>query len=349
MLKKISRTRFLLLVAALPLIVVGVDTAAVFAPASDDNIPHSLQLLALIQQEAPAAYIVPKTLRRNDISALRELEGGHWKNGLAAFRASDMDVAAEHFSALAGNEQLSAGDRAAAAFWAYRAYSKAGDDASAAVYLDMAANEVPGFYSIIAAHISGKGTMAAEYAAKPDTVSLYPMPKWTPASGYKVEPALLFAIMRQESEFNPGAQSPKGAVGVMQLMPATANAMAHNIRVSGSISEPSVSMALGQQYLQHLMEISGIKNNLVFLLAAYNAGPGMLDKWLHNISYKDDPLLFIESIPYNTTRDYVVNVIGNYWIYSELFGSGEHTSLNLISEGNWPLYMGSGKQLTAKN
>jgi soluble lytic murein transglycosylase-like protein len=167
-----------------------------------------------------------------------------------------------------------------------------------------------------------------------------------PASGYKVEQALLFAIMRQESKFNPNAAGSGGARGLMQLMPATAHAMARSIKLSGSIASPAVNMALGQQYLQSLMDTDSVGNNLVFLLVAYNAGPVVLEKWQDTIAYNQDPLLFIESIPYGVTRDYVVNVIGNYWVYSELFGNN-NPSLAMVAKGGWPLYAGMVKEQVA--
>src|SRR6185369_338350 len=129
-------------------------------------------------------------------------------------------------------------------------------------------------------------------------------------------------------------------MGVMQLMPSTAQAMARNIKLPGSTSmaEPAVSMALGQQYLKQLMEAPNVQNNLVFLLASYNAGPVAVEKWQQQIVYNKDPLLFVESIPYAATRDYVVNVIGSYWVYGDLFGDAEHGSVAMISQGEWPLY-----------
>jgi len=191
--------------------------------------------------------------------------------------------------------------------------------------------------------------MALEYAQNGEEASdaLYPMPRWAPTSGYSIEPALLFAIMRQESGFNPKAKSPAGALGVMQLMPATAHAMARTSRVSGLSIEPSVSMTLGQTYIERLMETPFIGDNLVFLTASYNAGPGTVAEWKHSLSYNNDPLLFIESIPYGETREYVTQVIGNYWVYSELLGDTNPSAVSALSEGQWPLYDGSDKHLAS--
>jgi soluble lytic murein transglycosylase-like protein len=174
----------------------------------------------------------------------------------------------------------------------------------------------------------------------------YPMPRWTPTAGYRIAPSLLFAIMRQESGFNPNARSASGALGVMQLMPATASAMARSERLSALSSKPSVSMALGQSYLEHLMGRYMIGDNLVFLTAAYNAGPGAVINWEHKLHYNNDPLLFIESIPFSQTRDYVVHVMGNYWVYSQLLG-GYDASVAAVSSGQWPRYARTDKELAS--
>jgi soluble lytic murein transglycosylase-like protein len=172
----------------------------------------------------------------------------------------------------------------------------------------------------------------------------FPLPHWTPTSGYRLEPALLFAIMRQESGFNPNAKSASGAMGVMQLMPATAHAMAADARMKLS-PEPAVSMTLGQHYLERLMSIPAISDNLVYIIASYNAGPGSVISWQKNVRVNDDPLLFVESIPASQTRDYVVHVIGNYWVYSALMGGYDSASVTALAGNRWPRYERSGKQM----
>ncbi len=167
----------------------------------------------------------------------------------------------------------------------------------------------------------------------------FPVPNWEPHAGYQVEKALLLAIMRQESGFNPNARSSAGAMGLMQLMPATAAAMQRGSKQLGSSSlDPSVNITLGQRYLEHLMDTDHIGDNLVYLMAAYNAGPGSLQNWLRNESGDHDPLLFIESIPFDQTRDYVVNVMANYWVYSELLDVATPDSLQALASGQWPRY-----------
>jgi len=96
-------------------------------------------------------------------------------------------------------------------------------------------------------------------------------------------------------------------------------------------------MALGQDYVKHLLANDLVEGNLIFMLTAYNAGPGRLQEWKKSIEYKNDPLLFIESIPYPETRNYVMQVMTNYWIYSELTGSTTKSAKAILS-GSWPSY-----------
>lgn len=175
----------------------------------------------------------------------------------------------------------------------------------------------------------------------------FPLPSWEPASGYQVERALLFAIMRQESGFNPNARSSAGAMGLMQLMPATVSAMTKNSHQIGQSFDPSINIALGQSYIEHLMSTPSIGDNLIYMMAAYNAGPGNVQNWLRRDRAESDPLLFVESIPYAQTREYVVHVIANYWVYSQLLGQEKPMSLTALAAGNWPRYEGAERQLVS--
>jgi len=166
----------------------------------------------------------------------------------------------------------------------------------------------------------------------------YPIPNWQPEGGFKVSPALIFALMRQESGFHATAVSPGGALGLMQLMPQTASLMQKSMnKTLGIVTEPTVNMMLGQHYVQNLLDNNLVSGNLVYLLAAYNAGPAHLQEWKENAALKNDPLLFIESIPYAQTRNYVMQVMTNYWIYSELTGEADNSVASLM-QGKFPSY-----------
>ena len=81
-----------------------------------------------------------------------------------------------------------------------------------------------------------------------------------------------------------------------------------------------------------------IGNNLFFMLAAYNAGPGNLMNWLDEMDFNGDPLLFIESIPRRETRQYVERVMASLWIYRQRLGQAD-PSLAEVADGDWPSYV----------
>jgi len=171
----------------------------------------------------------------------------------------------------------------------------------------------------------------------------YPMPGWTPASGWQVDKALIFAHALQESQFRADATSPAGARGVMQLMPATAQMIArHQGRTidPSSLALPATSIDLGQAYLRELAANSSCTGGLLpKVIAAYNAGPNSVANWNARGRNLADPLLFIESIPFSETRAYVAIVLRNYWMYQRQSGA-KPASLAAISQGLWPRFPG---------
>ena len=188
---------------------------------------------------------------------------------------------------------------------------------------------------------------------RPDPLS-YPVPRWQPNSGYLVDPALLFAMARQESRFQPKARSRSGARGILQLMPATARYIARlnpqsdqvlplertqRSTTDRAIEDTGHNLDLGQRYLTYLLGKEDIAGNLFFTLVGYNAGPGNLARWQDAYEYDDDPLLFIETIPSRETREYVEHVLANLWIYRLRLGQGT-PSLERLLSGDWPMYVG---------
>lgn len=172
--------------------------------------------------------------------------------------------------------------------------------------------------------------------------ALYPVPPWEPESGFQVDRALMFAFMRQESGFNARALSPVGATGLMQLMPRTASLMADGDHGRGGekrLLAPEYNLELGQRYLLHLRDNALVRGNLVYLAAAYNAGPGNLQRWQQQVAHNNDPLVFIEAIPVAETRGFVERILLNYWVYRIRLGL-PIPSLGAMAAGNWPLYDG---------
>jgi soluble lytic murein transglycosylase-like protein len=170
--------------------------------------------------------------------------------------------------------------------------------------------------------------------------ALYPIPPWRPATGFRIDRALLYAFMRQESGFDPRATSHAGARGLLQLMPATASYMARreNFRYSGrsELYRPDLNLDLAQRYLAYLSNYDWVGDNLVHIAAAYNGGPGNLQTWQRHVD-SDDPLLFVESLPSFETRSFVERVLSNLWIYRKRLGQPA-PSLTAIAAGRWPRY-----------
>ncbi len=128
----------------------------------------------------------------------------------------------------------------------------------------------------------------------------------------------LLAMSRQESGFAPLAQSNKGALGVMQLMPATAKRTAKDLKLGYSkeqLKNPEYNITLGSHYLQQLLE--RFDNNYVLATAAYNAGPHRIDEWLSYRDMGDDWAHWIATIPYKETRKYVQNILAFSHFYQQ--------------------------------
>jgi soluble lytic murein transglycosylase len=166
----------------------------------------------------------------------------------------------------------------------------------------------------------------------------YPLPPWQPASGFSVDRALLYGFMRQESAFNPKARSYVGAMGLLQLMPRTAQIVSARYApeaAGGNPFDPSVNMALGQAYIATLM--GDVDGNLVRTAAGYNGGPGNVARWDNSLNASADPLLYVASIPLDETRDFVQRVLANYWMYEIRLGQPT-PSLDQIAAHEWPSY-----------
>ena len=141
----------------------------------------------------------------------------------------------------------------------------------------------------------------------------------TIAASREIEESLLMAIARRESTYNPRAYSAKGARGLMQLMPNTASHTARKIRMryagSQSLYQPSTNIKLGSTYLKQLL--TQFDQNKILSIAAYNAGPSRVKEWLN-----DGPSLpfdlWVETIPFQETRDYVKAVLAYRVIYDRL-------------------------------
>lgn len=184
---------------------------------------------------------------------------------------------------------------------------------------------LPDMAVFIARRMGSEGTMLPQAG--------WPIPYSPPTDG--LDPAVALGIMRQESSFDIAAVSPSGARGLMQLMPATAAEVAHQLGVQTSLvsltSDPQHNMQLGTSYLQDMLARFG--GSLPLAVAAYNAGPHRVDQWL---AANGDPrtgavdmLDWLELIPAAETRNYVQRVLENVVVYRAKLGE---TTPTLVAE-----------------
>ncbi len=150
-----------------------------------------------------------------------------------------------------------------------------------------------------------------------------------------LDPIIPLSLIRQESVFNPLARSPVGARGLMQLMPATARRLRRSVRDKHLVN-PGINIELGTKYFKGLMK--RYDGNLVYVLAAYNAGEGRVERWKDSLFDSDATILKnIESIPFLETRNYVKLIFRNIFFYKLLLnknGPNDSTEPNKIYDVN---------------
>lgn len=163
----------------------------------------------------------------------------------------------------------------------------------------------------------------------------YPTPTLEPKYGFTLDRALVYAVVRQESRFDPTAVSRSGAVGLMQLMPEAAARAAGDDKLKTDMSplfDPAFNLRVGQDYLTWLME-RGVGYDLLRVIAAYNGGPGALMRTAAMLGEEaHDPLLLIETLPAQETRNYVEKVVAGYWGYKRMWGE-EVRTLDAVAGG----------------
>lgn len=153
------------------------------------------------------------------------------------------------------------------------------------------------------------------------------------ARKFGVDPLLVSAVIRQESIFDPEIVSPAGAVGLMQIMPYTGEAIAKKLNEAFSVDSLynfAYNARFGTFYLRELMD-RWKDNNMVLVLASYNAGPHNAQKW-YNRGKDLEFDLFVEDIGFTETRGYVKKVMGNYWTYQALSKVPQYAYYTLVSE-----------------
>jgi soluble lytic murein transglycosylase len=159
-----------------------------------------------------------------------------------------------------------------------------------------------------------------EMVSKASLTLFYPTKSLTAFSevGFKLDPYLVLALIRQESAFNEKARSPAGAMGLMQLMPRTAYLVSRVKK--NSLFNPDINVKVGSKYFSDL--IDRFNGDVELALASYNAGPLRVDDWLSRYP-ADQRLLFLDLIPFQETREYVAAIARNYFWYHTLYIEGQ--------------------------
>ncbi|HME27554.1 MAG TPA: lytic transglycosylase domain-containing protein [Acetobacteraceae bacterium] len=210
-----------------------------------------------------------------------------------------------------------------------------------ALWVDTAQDGVFDRSIVLAARATGFTQLAAEIEQngipRPDGATLV---RLRPASGFLVDPPLVYALVRHESNFRAAAVSSNGARGLMQIMPRTAHAVAGG--QANHLQDPEVNLAIGQQYLLALAQDDAIDGDLIRLLAGYGQGQFGLRKWVDAVHDDGDPLMFIEAIPNGHTRAFIEDALVYSWHYAaELHLPA--TSLDALAAGRYPRLVRAGE------
>lgn len=190
---------------------------------------------------------------------------------------------------------------------------------------------------------AGMATLASQLASLDPTRGsatpvVIPPRSLFPRHGLHVDPALLYALVRVESNFDTKAVSGAGAQGLLQLMPATAAFMNHQgsghvRRRASGLADPAFNLEMGQRYLNYLAQQTD--GDLLRILVSYNAGPTQADGWDNAAIAMQDPLLYIEMIPNPETRHFVFGVLRYSWAYAAQLRLPS-PSLDALAEGQFP-------------
>jgi soluble lytic murein transglycosylase len=145
----------------------------------------------------------------------------------------------------------------------------------------------------------------------------------TNARNNAINPAWIYAVIRQESAFQQDARSPAGALGLMQIMPATGRRIAHSLEINlpsrYRLLDTDLNIRFGAHYLRYTLD--KFQDNPVLATAAYNAGPGRVTQWLWEDTAPIAIDIWAETIPFSETRKYVQRVMEYTVIYSHRMGS----------------------------
>lgn len=202
---------------------------------------------------------------------------------------------------------------------------------------------------LLVARAGGMKDLAVQLAARMSEgggdelseAALLDMPTLKPVGGFRLDPAMVYALARVESNFDPKAVSAAGARGLMQIMPSTAVDIVENTELTSAqaqrLHDPAMNLAFGQRYVQQLARSPVVHDDLIRLLASYNSGPGNFNRWGSTIRDDGDPLLFLESIPVDETRNFIARTLTYTWLYAARMRLPT-PSLDQLAAGDWPSF-----------
>jgi soluble lytic murein transglycosylase-like protein len=192
----------------------------------------------------------------------------------------------------------------------------------------------------IALSAPGAQLRAAERGGPEVAAGYCPVTTFEPEGGFRLDRALVYAVVRQESRFSPIAISSSNARGLMQLLPSTAQDMdrAQGFRrAPAKLHDPNLNMRLGQQYIEWLDTNFDKGGDVARIFAAYNGGPGWLARWEASYPRSNDPLLWLESIPRHESRDYAERVMSHLALCRKRYGQ-RPVELMALASGRAPIY-----------
>lgn len=249
----------------------------------------------------------PETEPEEEPASVQGEPGGHLHKAVLLMASGLFEEAASEFLASGGP----LGPSSAARWYAARALLEAGKNPEA---IREARRAFPQAYAL-----PGRNAPEAFWR------TVYPLPFLESVKGAaesaSLPPLLVGSVARQESLWEPRAVSRSGALGLLQLMPPTARAVAVQAGLPpfspDRAFDPAWNLSAGARYLASLLV--RYRGRLSVALAAYNAGPGRADQWLSRPGAPREDDLWIESIPFRETRSYVRRILLNLWEYSRLY------------------------------
>ena len=140
------------------------------------------------------------------------------------------------------------------------------------------------------------------------------------ANERKQSPYLFLSLIREESHFDKNAKSAVGALGLSQLMPATANFIEKRLVSKDELLTPRKNIEIGLNYFDYLTK--QFDGNEYLAILAYNAGPGNVKKWMSDSSvYSSEIDVFVENIPFLETKNYIKKILSSYWVYLNIYSA----------------------------